>query len=190
MRRALGLQGETSSPAKPATPSPQLTVVHPQRRRFVRDGEVPVTMVHREHGQDESSISSQLDVTRRTLKDQTAAREQAERTLAEAQALIRDLQTKLAHERIARDEAIARLEKEREALREALAKTEGELATERERARETVIEPVEFVGADAEMAETAPALRKGRRRRPVQSGEHRESEIVEWWLPGWQDRYR
>jgi hypothetical protein len=63
-----------------------------------------------------------------------AAREYAERSLTEAQVLIRDLQTKLAHERLAEDEALEaaqRAETDRQTVLGTLHIVEAELAAER-----------------------------------------------------------
>ncbi len=99
-------------------------------RRFIRDGEVPVEVVHHE-----GAGTNQLDTARQAIRALTAARDQAERHLAEAQATIRDLETKLAHERLARDEAAQRAAAEKEdsdkALQSARAGLEAETAARR-----------------------------------------------------------
>ena len=59
-------------------------------------------------------------------------REHAEHLLQEAQATIHDLQTKLAHERLARDEAIQRADGERQVVEQALQSVQEELAAERD----------------------------------------------------------
>jgi hypothetical protein len=92
MRHALGLHGD-------APPQSSNSGSHPQRRRFVRDGEVPVTVIHREHQSDGEHGTNQLQAARQAIRLQAAARDRAERMLAEAQATIRDLQVQLAHER-------------------------------------------------------------------------------------------
>jgi hypothetical protein len=93
MRRALGLHGDTPASDRPAT----LTIgSQPQRRRFVRDGEVPVTVIHRDHRVDGEPSINQLDVARQAIRAEAAARELAERSLNEARITIRDLQTKVA----------------------------------------------------------------------------------------------
>jgi hypothetical protein len=46
--------------------------------------------------------TNKLDATRQVLREQVAEREHAEHLLQEGQATIRDLQTKLAHERLDR----------------------------------------------------------------------------------------
>jgi hypothetical protein len=72
-------------------------------RRFARDGEVPVTVLHRDHDEIGGGTNT-LDAAQAALREKIEAREHAETLLREAQATIRDLQTKLAHERLDRDE--------------------------------------------------------------------------------------
>jgi hypothetical protein len=110
MRRALGLREGSASPPQNAPPATPAGAPHPYRRRFVRDGEVPVTLVHREH--DDGAGINRIDAARQALREQVAAREQAEHLLQEARTTIQTLETKLAHERIGRDEALRRLEDE------------------------------------------------------------------------------
>jgi hypothetical protein len=108
-------------------------------RRFVKDGEVPVTVVRRTHPSEAvanvaPTASNQLEAARQTIRLQAAATERAERSLNEAQATIRDLRTKLAHERMAKDEAfmaLRRLEGERDAAVSATQAMRMDLATER-----------------------------------------------------------
>ena len=128
MRRALGLHPSPTQdrPAPPASP----VASSPHRRRFVRDGEVPVSVIHRD--QDDGANTNKLDATRQALREQIEARERVEHLLQEAQATIHDLQTKLAHERFARDEAIQRADGERRIVELALQRVEDELAIERD----------------------------------------------------------
>jgi hypothetical protein len=111
MRRALGLQDASprSQDASPRSkdeyqPNPTIATRRPPRH-FVRDGEVPVTVVHRDYRRSDAS-GSNLDTIRQALTEQTAAKKHAERSLELTQATIRDLQTKLAYERLAKDEAL------------------------------------------------------------------------------------
>jgi hypothetical protein len=125
MRHALGLRGNT--PRTSASGSP------PQRHRFVRDGEVPVTVLRRDHQPDGDQGAKKLDAARQAIRSEATAKEHAERLLEEAQATIRDLQTKLGHERLARDEAletVRRLETETQGATPALQTAEAELAAE------------------------------------------------------------
>src|SRR3984957_8654098 len=126
IRRALGLDRETSRVSQ-LTHSSNPSNGHHQRRQFARDGDVPVTMVHSDSG----SRLQQLDTARQALRQQTAAREEAERLLADARNTIHDLETKLGHERLARDEVRQRIDVERLQFEEALTTVQEELATER-----------------------------------------------------------
>ena len=78
MRRALGLQHE---PAQSPAPKTVPAGANPQRRHFVRDGDVPVTIVHGERG---NSLVQQMDAARQALRAQSTSFEEAERALAEA----------------------------------------------------------------------------------------------------------
>ena len=203
MRRALGLQSD--GPPQPTTtvPPPTPTIgLHPQRRRFVRDGEVIVQ--HKEHSASGETGTNQLATARQALREQIAAREDAERALADAQSVIRDLQTKLAHERLARDEAVNRAEAARQAAEQSLQSMRNELEAERARRLQSdeklaaAAERDRETPRQAELLEPAPAPRrrgrppKVRQPAPVAdpAGDEQQSDFVEWWVPGWQDRFR
>jgi DNA repair exonuclease SbcCD ATPase subunit len=251
MRRALGLQDEVQTSSEELKQVPQTATPHRPPRRFVRDGEVPVTIVHR--GLDEGAAVNKLEAARQALREQITAREHTEQALHEAQATIRDLQTKLAHERIAKDEALRRLETEAQTIRHAIEAAQDELIRERvarqtaehdrnqaiakrdeaeARIREVIgvcdVGP-EHVGsgcvrtsaqsrpvpvAKDEQEETGASLstrtRAARRKQPETAnlvtkpgsddGKARrrgrppkvvktESEVVEWWMPGWQEKF-
>jgi hypothetical protein len=198
MRQALGLH---DGPSSQPPPNPTLTMpngLHPQRRRFVRDGEVPVTIIHRDQHQDGASAGNQLDAARQALRSETTLKERAERLLEEAQATIRDLQTKLAHERLARDEAVNRLESQLQTARQSLQPLETELAAERQARRD----------AEDALAVTRQQLRShvagstaheapkvGRRKKAARSegpakADDDQSDVVEWWVPGWREKFR
>ena len=132
MRKALGLLSEPPrhrpEPEQTETPArlPERSGagwLH--RRRFVKDGDVPVTVLRREPAHDAAArravpaavpTSSRLRQVEAALANETAARVQAERALADAQAAMRDLQTKAGHIDLAKDEAQAALRREREVL--------------------------------------------------------------------------
>ena len=202
MRRALGLDGETA-------PTSHLTHSHTpsngphQRRQFARDGDVPVTIVHSDSG----SRLQQLDATRQALRQQTAAREEAERLLVDARNTIHDLETKLGHERLARDEVTQRINAERLQIEEALTAVQGELVTERamraraERERDEAAvatqtaeqRPRQRTAIKAALPPPAPLpsdqppRRRGRPPKITRQGvASDDSEIVEWWSPGWR----
>ena len=83
---------------------------------------MPVTVVHRDH--DDGAGINRIDAARQALREQVAAREQAEHLLQEARTTIQALETKLAHERIGKDEALRRLEDELAAERSARQRAE------------------------------------------------------------------
>jgi hypothetical protein len=208
MRRALGLDREPPPVSQP-THSPNPSNGLHQRRQFARDGEVPVTIVHSDSG----SRLQQLETARQALRQQTAAREEAERLLAEARKTIHDLETKLGHERLAKDEVTQRADAERQKVKEALTGVQEELAAERALRAQAERERDEVAVARRQTAEqrlrqrTAakaalppsaqlptghqPPRRCGRpptvARQDVAPD---DSEIVEWWSPGWQEKYR
>jgi hypothetical protein len=130
MRRALGLHDASPAEAKLPPATPTASTSHPQHRRFVRDGEVPVTVVRRDHG--DASGTNALEAARQALREQVAAREHAEHLLQKAVATIHDLQTKSADERLARDEAAQRADNEKQVLEQALQTVREELAAERQ----------------------------------------------------------
>ena len=135
MRRALGLLGESQrhrpdvervEPAPRSTDRFGSSGLH--RRRFVQDGDVPVTVLRRDGGQDAPAnrlvpaatptapTSSRLQRTEAALAAETAARSLAERSLADAQAAVRDLQTKIGHAELAKNEAIDALRRDRDGM--------------------------------------------------------------------------
>ena len=214
MRRALGLRDSAPPPPGPAPVRPAANGPSRPHRRFIRDGEVPVEVVHHE-----GAGTNQLEAARQTIRSLTAAREQAERQLVDAQATIRDLETKLAHERLARDEAAQRVGLEREevdkALQSARAGLEAEivarraaeeqLAAARERCAKAehraedvgrspqAREPSRSNGAQGSGPEIAgnaaqPGRRRGRPRKNPEPAS--DADFVEWWKPGWKDQYR
>jgi hypothetical protein len=150
MRRALGLDGEQlhARPVQERVDVPQRSAerfsVPGHKRRFVHDGEVPVTLVHglvpgrREHADTNGARpganalpTNRLEVAEAALAAEIATRERAERALQEAQATIHDLQTKLGHADLARQEAVEALHREREsvvALRASLQEIEDRVA--------------------------------------------------------------
>jgi hypothetical protein len=155
MRRALGLYGDQPRPrpdtdrAEPAQrsgggfmPGGGFTQgVH--RRRFVQDGEVPVTVVHPGGGQA-GPTSSRLQRVEAALAVETAARDRAERALHEAQAAVQALQTKMGHNDLAKDEAVAaakRLQDELVSLREELSAGAEQLKEAEARAHDAEDEP-------------------------------------------------
>ena len=127
MRRALGLGTAPLPRSQAAQPTPAHNGIHRPPRHFVREGEVPVTVIHR----DDATGTNQLQAARQTIRSLASERDASERSLAEAQAAIQQLRTQLAHERLARDEAASRAEAERLALEQTLQTVRDELVAER-----------------------------------------------------------
>jgi len=129
MRRALGLNSDSLRPRfeperndPPQRNSDRSLLGH--RRRFVQDGDVPVTVVRRDQGGEAPGAlaagpsSNRLQRAEAALASQTAARERAERQVSEMQDQVRDLQTKLGHAELARAEAVEAARRTQEAASE------------------------------------------------------------------------
>ena len=226
MRRALGLASDRNGPAGPSRPEQSLAKpsAHPPvrgssatrpRHRFVQDGEVPVDLVARQRPQ-EADLSAAASTSRGAIEaallQERAARERAERSLQEALATVRDLQTKLGHAELARREAsetaqaardaadaLRAVHQEREACwqedlvaeRAARAVAEAALVeaasarkpAERTRATSSVAAPVAAVQDAA--AEPAKAIAKRApkgTRKAASTPRQREPQPVKWWL--------
>jgi hypothetical protein len=139
MRRALdGLSaGAAPRPAAPAAPTlarptlaatsrkPQAFTPGPQRKhRFVQDGEVKVVHLSLPKERPREAAAAEAE--------QRGQRERAERVVQEHQAMLRGLQTKLAHAEIALREALQRANVQAEAANAAraeLAAMRAELQT-------------------------------------------------------------
>jgi len=129
MRQALGLENRQAARDKtPSVPTGRLSLrPHssddpPWRRssrRFVQDGEVPVTVVRgrwpHTSGADEP-VANRVAVAEAALDSERLQRERIERSLQNALDTVRDLQTKQAHIELARDEAVQALKRNAEAL--------------------------------------------------------------------------
>jgi hypothetical protein len=85
MRHALGLDGQMQAPRPDEQPPPpgaghDRLSLHRPPRRFVKDGEVPVTVVRRTHPTDgvasiAPATSNQLEAARQTIRSQAVATE-------------------------------------------------------------------------------------------------------------------
>jgi hypothetical protein len=192
MRHALGLDSPAQPLAPPAnndvtpSPAPERLTLHRPPRRFVKDGEVPVTVVRRTPADGASGLGpaamSQLEAARQTIRSQAVATERAERALADAQATIRDLRTKLEHERMARDEtlqAISRAEADRDAALAGQQTLRAELAAERI-GREKVEQELQRAIEARHLAEAErhPPTRRGRPPKVAVASEVPEPPVV------------
>ena len=156
----------------------------PPRRRFVRDGEVPVTVIRRDHQPDVEPGTNQLDAARQAIRSEAMAREWAERSLEEAQVTIRDLQTKLAHERLAKTEALEAAQRaatDAQADRQTLQSVQAELMAERLAHRNAEDALAEALGGRLEA--------EGRLRQAIAAGQARKLLTGATWSCG-RDRTR
>lgn len=122
------------------------------RRRFVQDGEVPVTVIHPRPRQGLDALGppragasplERAEAAEAALGTERAAREQAERLLREAQATILDLRTKQGHAELARVEADDMVA----GLRAELATAQGALAAAQEALARQADAPVSSIAA-------------------------------------------
>jgi hypothetical protein len=221
MRRALGLFGATPKqrpePERSEQPSRGPgTGGFPQggggmhRRRFVQDGEVPVTVVRRDDPANNplAPQSSRLQRVEAALAAETAARDRAERALLEAQASVQALRTKIGHAELEKNEAINAAKRDRdevvalreeragliagqrdardrvEALEAELSELRDELADQRqarERAERLLAEMSEQPAAPP--VAKAPVRRAHVTTREPELDLEPEGEPVKWWLP-------
>jgi hypothetical protein len=193
MRQALGLRNGPSGPQVP-----QRREAEQRGRRFVKDGEVPVVVVHssREPGAEGAPPVNRIAAAESLARTERNAREQAERALAEAQTTIQHLRTQLAHAEMAHREALAAERRAREQAETALREATEARAAAEARATEVPHTPrrgrprivaAERLGAPYAEPSTAgePIVRRRGRppKRAVQTEPEAEQEPVKWWLP-------
>ena len=199
MRRALGLKSGAagSSPSLHAARPAERSATDRPKSRFVQDGDVPVVMIRRDNGQHAAgsratigaSPSMRMEATERSLKTERHAREAAERSLAEAQATIQDLQTKLGHAVLVRDEARAnaqRVEIEKQALEHALAAEQDARQAAEQRLLDIVPTPCPTAVAETESAPSPPPADAKSKAKARPRGRSANSEPkpkpVKWWI--------
>ncbi len=172
MRRALGLEGGSAPPRTAASRAADASTQGRHRHRFVSDGEVPVVLMN---PRPEQPAGTRPDGAAAALHGEKEARERVERSLAAAQATIRDLQAKLAHAQttlahvtLARDEAAAALQQAQEQAAAARAAPpagpDAAPPVVRRRGRPPKIR-----------AEKPPAKPRAKAQKPVK-----------WWVKGWR----
>jgi hypothetical protein len=191
MRRALGLGAASADRPVPFARMPENHSSDRPKRRFVSDGEVPVVVVQgrREFGNRTTAPAvtspvNRLDAAQAALAAEREAREAAERALAEAQAVIHELQTKLGHAALAREELRAAAQRA-DAARQA---AETALAAERDArlAAEDAVKAASNAPAEHRLREPRPARTSAPRGRPARkipaTELEDEPEPVQWWL--------
>jgi hypothetical protein len=190
MRRALGLL-----PSSPSSPG-----VSPRQRN--RPADTVVVVEHRgdrgNHGAATHSSVNRVAIAEAALQEERHARELLTRQLREAEAALREAQTKRGHAELAHEEAVAALAAERsarEAAEEQLRHLQQATAP-----RHATVHALADTGAEPGTDMTAGAFPQPRRRgRPpgskakpagvaVQATAPDRDGAVEWWVPGWRDR--
>ena len=173
MRRALGLtsdravrcsapQAERPQAGRPGRPAGRSSADKP-RHRFVQDGAVPVTILNRHRPDEADGPPTSRAAVEAALQAERAARERAERSLQEALATVRDLQTKLGHAELARREASGTAEAARAAAESLRAEhQERELSWHEDLAAERAAR----LSAEAALAEATRAREPAKRTRP------------------------
>jgi len=227
MRRALGLIGDRavrSSPpqaersqAGPPGRSAGRSSADKPRHRFVQDGTVPVTVLNRHRPDEVDGSSASRTAIEAALQDERAARAKAERSLQDALATVRDMQTKLGHAELAHREASGAAQAEVGALRaghqerelrwredlaaERAARLAAEAAlteatrarvpAERRRTSTTAAQPAldlpAISPAPVARAPGKPAAKRTRKLAPEPW--QREQEPVKWWLKSARKRW-
>jgi hypothetical protein len=210
MRRSLGLQARMQSAVSQR--SAERLSPDQRKRRFVQDGEVPVTVVPDRGRYGDASPRpmsvrepvNRVEAAQTALAAERADREQARRALHEALATIHDLRTKLGHAELALTEAreaakagmvaadrlsVAR-QQHQEQMRAATAvRQAAEAALEAERrVRKTAEQRLrETAGQYGPPPVKLPAKRGGDtktppRTRPAQASKQRATQPVKWWI--------
>lgn len=185
MRRALGMLGgaarqQPPSQARDRRPATPLSST-PRRHRFVQDGDVPVTVMRtRPDNAAETSPAAngspvnRLEAMQTALAAEHTARERAERGLEDAQGVIRDLRTKLAHMELAREEAL----KQRDLVEAAHVAEAAHMA---ETAAEAAL--ADIPAAPVEPRMPRPSTRAPKRLAvPRPPRPEKEPQPVKWWV--------
>jgi hypothetical protein len=195
MRQALGLRNGPSNGGA----VPQRREGEQRGRRFVKDGDVPVVLVNsgpREISADHAQPTSRIAAAETMARNERAAREQAERALADANTAVQHLRTQLVHSEMAHREALAAERATRERLEQALrdateARTAAEARVIELSAAARVRRPRPEIVASSERPGNdlvdAPRRPRGRPRKVVAAvATEEEAEPVQWWLPSFR----
>ncbi len=178
MRAALGL---TRDPQPQPSSNRPTQIAH--RRRFVRDGDMAVTMINPATSSDAISAQSprgRLMAIEEALVAERASHGQTRRALEEALATIQALETKLAHGELAHAEAIRQEQAARAKAETALQQLQvkpQEAEHVRPHAAAATAEPLEATAVRS-------SRRVGRPRKEASAGV--EPEPVKWWLPSYR----
>ena len=178
MRAALGLQRDPQQ--RPASNRPEQSL---QRRRFVREGEVAVTMIN-SAASDASlkeSPRSRLMAFEEALTKERLSHARTKRALDDALAAIKALETRHAHAELAYADVIKDERGARAQTEAALQQLQAQLHDMEESARH----PQSAVAAPPQAKRAAsPTTRAARH--PKEASGAAEAEPVKWWLPSHQ----
>jgi hypothetical protein len=197
MRQALGLRNAPSGGSGGQVP--QRREGEQRGRRFVKDGEVPVVVVNsssREFAADGAAPVNRIAAAETALRAERTAREQAERSLAEAQSTLQHLRTQLVHADMAHREALAAANAAREQAEQALHEASEARAAAEARVADLEAAPrirrprPEIVMAthrpgdiDGSAPDQSAPLRRRGRKPKLRIEPAVEQEPVQWWLP-------
>lgn len=188
MRRALGLGaagGSRNATARSTAPQGRdANLSDRPKRRFVTDGEIPVVVVHgrRDLGQRPAAASpvNRLDAAQSALAREAELHETAARALVEAQAALREAQTKLGHATLERTELA---EAARQATLALAAEHARRLAAEAELAiARAARDAAELRLRDTLARERTAQPERAPRPRAPEPAAGDEPEPVQWWL--------
>ena len=176
MRAALGLRGPHRSSSHQLGQSPQ-------RRRFARDGEVPVTVINpaRPNAIPAKSPRMRMMALEEALATEQSAHARTRRALDDALATIKALETKGAHAELAYADAIRKERSARERAETTVQELQAQLQETEARVRQ--LEPA-TASQPSQMKRGAAASGQIRRFK-TQSGTA-EAEPVKWWLPSYR----
>lgn len=152
-----------------------------QRRRFVRDGEVPVTILHPKSDAENRHAAALADMTRQRDTER-AARLRAEQSLHDAQVMIQTLQTRIAHAEIAKSEIAQAETAFAEVARPEPTPAPAAISVPTLAAPEVEPEVLPVTNAQPVEAHPAPPRQtRSRRAKPPVAAESEEPTPVKWW---------
>jgi chromosome segregation ATPase len=179
MRAALGLQRDPQQ--RPASHRSEQSL---QRRRFVREGEVAVTMIS-STASDTSlmeSPRSRLMALEEALISERSSHARTKRSLDDALAAIKALETKHGHAELAYADAIENERSARAQTEAALQQLQAQLHEMEERARH--LQSAAASQTPRAKRTAGPTARAVRRSKEASGAV--EVEPVKWWLPNRQ----
>jgi len=176
MRAALGLHRDPRQ--RPVSHRPEQSQ---QRRRFVREGEVAVTMINSATAATSlmEAPRSRLIALEEALTTERSSLARTKRALDDALAANKALETKHVHTELAHAEAIENERSARAQTEAALQQLQAQLHEMEERFRQ--LESAAASQPPQTKRTAGPIARAGRRSK--EASDAVEAEPVQWWLP-------